>query len=196
MTIYLLQGRPPYCTNCYLVLDEEGNAVLIDAEATPAQVRTQLEKHGASLRAICLTHGHFDHVGNLQPLKAEFDAEVWMSAQDQAFFNLQADKLYTEEPVKIGQIVLQPVFTPGHTPGSTCLIGDTVLFSGDTLFAGSVGRTDLKGGNAALLWKSLKYLCSVITQDLQVLPGHEDFSTMEEEKRSNPYLRRAMTMPE
>lgn len=194
MTIYPLRGRPPYSTNCYLAVGEEPGpnglltAVLVDAEVTPQQVRAQLEQCRASLCAILLTHGHFDHVGNLGPLRTEFGAAVWMSEQDSAFFHLDADHFYSG-PVEIGDLRFTPIATPGHTPGSVCLACGEVLFSGDTLFAGSVGRTDLKGGDPDALWRSLALLNRTVRNDPQVLPGHGEFSTFEEERSQNPYLR-------
>ncbi len=202
MTIYPMNGKGPYYTNCYLVVedapapDDRRAAVLVDASVTPRQVELLLEKCGADLGAILLTHGHHDHVETLAALRASFGVPVWLGAGDVSRFDLAVEHTYSDAPVKVGTLSLQPVATPGHTPGSTCLIGDNVLFAGDTLFAGSVGRTDLPGGDGRQLCASLAWLCRSVTQDLQVLPGHGEFSTMAQEKAANPYLRYAMRDPQ
>ena len=201
MTVYPLQGCAPYYTNCYLVIGEAENAqgsraaVLIDASVAPQQVRQVLHQYHAKLSAILLTHGHADHIEQLQPLKEAFSVPVWLDARDAQTYDLAADCLYTEAPVTAGDLSLQPIAAPGHTPGSTCLVCGGVLFSGDTLFAGSVGRTDLRGGDGGALCASMARLCAVLREDLQVLPGHGAASTLEEEKRSNPFVRYAMANP-
>lgn len=202
MNIHPMHGKAPYYTNCYLVAEDtptQGGkcaAVLIDASVTPQQVERQLEKSNAVLCAILLTHGHFDHVETLEELRSTYGVPVWLGEADEQQFSLKADRFYTQQPVAAGSISLQPLAVPGHTPGSTCLIGEGVLFAGDTLFAGSVGRTDLPGGDGAALCASLKCLCETVRQDLQVLPGHGEFSTMEQEKLVNPYLRYALRSPQ
>ncbi|MEG1639366.1 MAG: MBL fold metallo-hydrolase, partial [Ruthenibacterium sp.] len=92
------------------------------------------------------------------------------------------------EEICVDDMRFQVIFTPGHTPGSTCLLCDDLLFSGDTLFAGDIGRCDLEGGDYGVMQKSLRKLCDAVLTDAQVLPGHEEFSTMQEEKANNPYL--------
>ncbi len=198
MTIYPMHGKAPYYTNCYLVIGDapaaEGKraAVLVDASVTPQQVRALLDKCNAALCAVLLTHGHHDHVEQLTQLRGAFDVPVWLAQADQAQFGLAAERSYTEEPLTFGDLLLQPVVTPGHTLGSTCLVCGDVLFAGDTLFAGSVGRTDLSGGDGAVLCASLRRMAQTLSEELQILPGHGDFSTVAQEKLSNPYLRYAM----
>lgn len=202
MTIYPMNGRAPYYTNCYLVIgdvpaaDGKRAAVLVDASLTPQQVQVQLDKFDASLCAVLLTHGHHDHVEQLTELRAAFAVPVWLAQADQAQFGLAAEKTYTEEALVFGDLSLQPMATPGHTPGSTCLVCGKVLFAGDTLFAGSVGRTDLPGGDSAKLCATLAHMAQSLSPELQILPGHGDFSTMAQEKLSNPYLRYAQRNPQ
>ena len=202
MTIYPMNGRAPYYTNCYLVIgdapaaDGKRAAVLVDASLTPQQVQLQLDKFDASLYAILLTHGHHDHVEQLAELRKAFNAPVWLAQADQVQFGLDAENVYTEETLAFGDLSLQPMATPGHTPGSTCLVCGKVLFAGDTLFAGSVGRTDLPGGDGAVLCATLARMAQLLSPELQILPGHGDFSTMAQEKLSNPYLRYAQRNPQ
>lgn len=201
MNIHPMHGKAPYYTNCFLVTEEtptvDGRraAVLVDASVTPHQVEQQLEKDNAVLCAILLTHGHFDHVETLDELRKAYQVPVWLGSADVRQFGLQADCTYTDAPVTAGDLVLQPVAAPGHTPGSTCLLCGDVMFAGDTLFAGSVGRTDLPGGDGRVLCATLIRLCESITQDLQVLPGHGEFTTLSQEKLVNPYLRYALRTP-
>lgn len=201
MTIYPMNGRAPYYTNCYLVIgdapvDGKRAAVLVDASVTPQQVQTQLDKFDAALCGILLTHGHHDHVETLPQLRECFGVSVWLAQGDAVQFGLTAEKSYTEELLHFGDLSLQPVAAPGHTPGSTCLVCGGVVFAGDTLFAGSVGRTDLPGGDSAALCATLVRLMQVLSPELQVLPGHGEFSTVAQEKLSNPYVRYALRNPQ
>ena len=197
MTIYPMQGRGPYYTNCYLVIGDEPcaagqrAAVLIDASVTPEQVEKQLQRYDAQLQAILLTHGHKDHREQLSKLKRAFAVPVWLDAADARHFSISADCGYADALINIGDLSLQPVAAPGHTPGSTVLLCGQVMFSGDTLFSGSVGRTDLPGGDTAQLMRSLHKLCLNCAEDLQVLPGHGEATTFETERQINPWLRAA-----
>lgn len=202
MTIYPMNGRAPYYTNCYLVIGDAPTAngkraaVLVDASVTPQQVQTQLDKFDAALYGILLTHGHHDHVETLPQLRESFGVPVWLAQGDAVQFGLVAEEAYTEEPLTFGDLSLQPVAAPGHTPGSTSLVCGNVVFAGDTLFAGSVGRTDLPGGDSAALCATLVRLMQVLSPELQILPGHGEFSTVAQEKLSNPYVRYALRNPQ
>lgn len=202
MTIYPMQGAGPYYTNCYLTIGETPGAdgtlpaVLVDASVTPQAASRQLQKSNASLGAILLTHGHADHRETLDALRAAFAVPVFLAAADARQFTIADTRPYTDAPVRVGDLCLQPTATPGHTPGSVCLVCGQVLFCGDTLFAGSAGRTDLAGGDGAQLCRSLRKIAETMDEELQVLPGHGEFSTLKEEKLHNPYLRMAMTDPE
>lgn len=186
--VYHIHGRAPLFTNTFLLVTEAGHAVAIDPDAPAEKYRQLLEKEGAVLTHILLTHGHHDHVGSVNELRAD-GAKLYMNAADAAHFGIQPDEVYTDGgQIQVDEDCYTTIFTPGHTPGSTCIRCDALLFTGDTLFAGTVGRTDLPGGNYDQLMDSLKKLCDAVHDDPQVLPGHEDFSTMEQEKASNPYL--------
>ena len=153
-----------------------------------------LEGQGLTLGAILLTHGHFDHVGAVRDLAAETGCRVWLNTADLSMPpQLTAGPLYYTDAYSEGDIVreagmeLRVLSTPGHTPGSVCLIAENFLFSGDTLFAGSCGRTDLPGGKTSDIRKSLRRLAE-LPQDYSVHPGHGESTTLAWEKQYNPYM--------
>ena len=186
----------PLATNCYLVrADESSRAVIIDPAANSKRLLAALEEQGLTLEAILLTHAHFDHIGALKNLRAATDARVYIGEADKDDPSRMCHDLltYTDtyrdgDFVTAGGLRFQVLATPGHTPGSVCLLCETVLFSGDTLFAGSYGRTDFLGGSSRDMAASLKRL-SRLPPETRVLPGHGPSSTIEEELRTNPYLR-------
>lgn len=188
--LYHLNGAPPYYTNCFVLIGEEGQAVAIDPSASMTQYREILKKENVSLCAILLTHGHWDHVDTLEALRKETAAPVYMAAEDAAQFNLKADACFADgETLTLGGMQFHIIKTPGHTPGSVCILCKDLLFSGDTLFDGDIGRTDLEGGDPKAMALSLKKLLREVPGNPRVLPGHESFSDMETQHRYNPYLR-------
>lgn len=190
MKTYHLTGKAPYFTNCYVITDNNGNAVMIEASADVNKVQDILDNDRVQLKAILLTHGHADHMETLEQCKEKFGCPVYISAADSEFFGISDTLPLTDgERLTFGQIKIQVISTPGHTPGGCCLVCEDMLFSGDTLFAGTVGRTDLGGGDFDTLMKSLETLSGAVKENLKVLPGHNHFSTMELEKENNPYLK-------
>ena len=186
--IHIVDG-PPLYTNCFLLVGDAGHAVAIDPAAAEERWVKALEENDATLTHILLTHGHYDHVGSVQALRARYGARLYMNAADAAQFDIKPDETYTDfGTITVDDMAFQTIFTPGHTPGSTCIRCGDLLFTGDTLFAGDIGRTDLPGGSMPQMQESLAKLLKVIEGDPQVLPGHEEFSSFEEEKHSNPYL--------
>ncbi len=194
MKIYHIPAAPPLCTNTFLLIGENGKAAAVDPNADAARYLSLLEEHGAKLTHILLTHGHYDHVGAVEALREKTGAQVWLDPRDAAGGRLfpftTPDHAYTdgEEIAVDTDLVFRVLATPGHSPGSVCLLCGDALFSGDTLFAGDIGRTDLAGGDPAAMRQSLARLSAAVAEDVRVLPGHEDFSTMERERRHNPYL--------
>ena len=185
MKAYHLMGKAPYFTNCFMLTDTNGNAVLIDCSADVAKVKTILENDRAQLK-----DGHADHRETLAEAVTEFDCPVYLGAEDAQLFNLEGTVAYEDATVmKFGEIKLFVFSTPGHTPGGYCLWAEGMLFCGDTLFAGTVGRTDMAGGDFTVLKESLKKILSTVDENPQVLPGHNHFSTLEQEKVQNPYLK-------
>lgn len=185
-----------YQTNCYIIHEETSKTCcVIDPGYTPELIKTKLEGLGLTPEAILLTHGHFDHVGGVKELAAEYDCDVYLCPEDLTMppmmtaGQLYYTKTYTEgSKLHLAGLDITVLHTPGHTPGSVCLLVDNTLISGDTLFAGSCGRTDLPGGDWATIVKSLHRLAS-IEANLWVLPGHGESTTLREEKRYNPYMR-------
>ena len=185
-----------YGTNCYIVWDENTkNAAVIDPGDEAPSVLQTLQKEGLHLQMILLTHAHFDHIGAVDAIQAATGCKVYLHKADLTLppemtgTTPHPTDFYDEgDTVTLDSIVFRVLHTPGHTPGSVCLIADDVMFSGDTLFAGSYGRTDFLGGSSRDMAASLKRL-SKLPPETRVLPGHGASSTIEEELRTNSYLR-------
>ena len=184
-----------YQVNCYIIHDEKSTSCcVIDPGYEADTILDKLSELGLSLEAILLTHGHFDHVGAVRDLAADTGCQVYLCAEDLVMpTNLTAGKLHYTQTYAEGSALhlagldISVLQTPGHTPGSVCLLIDDTLFSGDTLFAGSCGRTDLPGGSWTDMQASLKRL-SQIEANLWVLPGHGESTMLASEKKYNPYL--------
>ena len=184
-----------YQTNCYL-LWEGDQAVVIDPGYEADTILRALDTLGMTLKAIMLTHGHFDHVGAVKELVAETGCEVYIHASEATLPPMMtAGELYFTRTYGEGDIIcpvpgleLTVLHTPGHTPGSVCLVWGDQMFSGDTLFQGSCGRVDFPGSSPRDMMASLRRLASLEAQ-YQVHPGHGESTTLEAEKRYNPYLR-------
>ena len=185
-----------YQTNCYIIHDDTSKTCcVIDPGYESDTILDKVDSLNLTVEAVLLTHGHFDHVGAVKELVSEVDCPVYLHPEE---LNMPAmftsGKLYYTHTYAEGTklhlagLDITVLHTPGHTPGSVCLlIGDT-LISGDTLFAGSCGRTDLPGGDWNTIRASLKRLAS-IEANLWVLPGHGPTSQLRDEKKYNPYLR-------
>ena len=184
-----------YQTNCYMVWGEGDKCVLIDPGYQPEQLLAQVRRQGKSVEAILLTHGHFDHVGAVRDIAAETDCKVYICDKETALpEGLTAGKLYYTDGYDDGDTVeaaglsFQVIHTPGHTPGGVCLVCEDAIFSGDTLFASSIGRTDFPGGSYDTLKASLQKLIA-LEGDYRVFPGHGEDTTLSFEKRTNPYMK-------
>lgn len=187
--MHIIDG-PPLYTNCFVLVGDKGHAVVIDPAAKLKQFVQVLEDNNATLTHILLTHGHNDHIGSAQALREKYDAKLYVNEADAIIFGIDYDMPYVDGGIlTIDDMTFETIFTPGHSPGSTCIRCGDLLFSGDTLFAGDIGRTDFGGGDPEAMRQSLNKLCRLIVDDVKVLPGHEEFSTMQHEKMTNPYLR-------
>lgn len=193
---------PPMGANCYLLIDPpSGRLAVIDPGSDPSPTLLRLcVDNGWTVSHIFLTHGHYDHMGGASALRRTFpDATIRLHPADAGLdepltptASLGNVTPWAEgESVNVGGLTVEVLHTPGHTAGSVTLRCEDVLFTGDTLFAGTVGRTDLPGGDAAALMASLKRLAQ-LPGDFRVLPGHNEATTLDAERRRNPYLREAM----
>lgn len=198
-----------FCTNCYLVISESGNAALIDAPAGGAGILAEIEKNGASLKKILLTHGHCDHIESVAFLAKETGAQVYIHEMDEKklsddYLNLSeyfseyydkpvehfvgANKVSDGDIITLDEISFKVLHTPGHTSGSVCYICGETMFSGDTIFKMSAGRTDMPDGNSLKLNESLKMLDG-LGKDYVLLSGHGDRSTLSNERKYNPFMK-------
>ena len=189
-------------TNCYVVTNENTlESVVIDPGDEANTILDYLESNRLRCAAIFLTHGHYDHVGAVAALREETGAPVYMNPRDDASRAVDAhmtyrmrpgDKAYDEgDTVEAAGLVFHVMATPGHTPGGVTLRCEDALFTGDTLFKGSCGRTDLPGGDMEQELDSLRRICE-LPGDYEVYPGHMDSSTLERERAFNYYCRAAL----
>ena len=185
-----------YQTNCYIIHEEHSKTCcVIDPGYTPDYVLHYIEKQGLTVEAILLTHGHFDHVGGVKNLAADTGCKVYLCAKDLSMPPMVTDgPLYHTDTygegtqLHLAGLDISVLHTPGHTPGSVCLLCENAMFSGDTLFEGSCGRTDLPGGSWSTIQASLARLAR-LEQNYTVYPGHGGATTLAAEKRYNPYMR-------
>ena len=193
-----------YQTNCYIVHDSEATTcAVIDPGYDAQTVLDAVSRLGLTVAAVVQTHGHFAHVGAVEQIVEATGCKLWMSESDwsqkispmTAFFYPIANCDFTEvwfcedgEIIRAGGLSFHTLSTPGHTYGSVCFQCENALFTGDTLFAGSCGRTDLPGGDWATIQDSLIRLRE-LEGDFTVYPGHGDSTTLAAERQYNPYLR-------
>lgn len=197
----------PVATNCYIVSDENTKeAFIIDPGAEPDRIIDKVKETGVSVKAILLTHGHFDHISAVNELKREFGVDVYVGQEDADLmadmelnvsymfgmpYAARADKILRDGDVlEIAGFSIKVLFTPGHTKGGICfyLEKENVAFSGDTIFQQSVGRTDFPTGSARVLSESIKNKLFILPEDLQLFPGHGDSTTVGYEKKYNMFL--------
>lgn len=193
-------------TNCYLVVDDGTmKAAVIDPGDSGVAVGEKLAGMGAEPSAIILTHGHVDHIGGVSELARQTGAPVRIHDEDRIMLSTVDAEFATLLPrdyeppettatmddgdeIEIGGMSISVIHTPGHTPGSCSLLADGHLFTGDLLFAGSVGRTDLPGGDSRTLARSLSERIMTLPDETVIHPGHGPETTLGEERISNPFL--------
>lgn len=203
MQIHSLQVGP-IGTNCYLLCDEKaGVCAVIDPGGEAGRIRTAVENTGCKPCGIFLTHGHYDHTGAADELRAYWpEIPVYLNRRDRYEGDAYALQLFPRlagevrdydegDTLTVGDLTVTVLATPGHSEGSVTLRCGDVLFCGDTLFAGSCGRTDFLGGSMHKMMASLRRLGG-LEGDLKVYPGHMEPSTLDRERRWNPYLLQAM----
>ena len=190
--------------NCYLITDQaSGLSALVDCTDDSKEMRDFIGS--AKLEYILLTHGHFDHIGGVAAISRDYGAKVVISAQDasmlssgkaslSAFFGIKQDKITPDLTVSegsslmLGETQIKVLATPCHTKGGVCYLLKDCIFTGDTLFFCSCGRTDFPGGSSKEIMQSLKRLAA-LEDSLKVYPGHDRTSTIAFEKANNPFMR-------
>lgn len=194
-------------TNCYLVINEETKqTVVIDPAACPSYLMGHMKSEELQVEAILLTHGHFDHIMGIDDLRREFPVPVYVHEGDRETLldpalNLSssytngytfdgADYIRDGQRLELAGFSFQVIHTPGHTPGGVCyyLESEGVLFSGDTLFQNSVGRTDFPNSSMSDLIRSLREKVMKLPDDVKVYPGHMGETTIGHERKYNPFI--------
>jgi hydroxyacylglutathione hydrolase len=174
----------PILTNCYILISEKELAqpeskvrfketAIIDPGGNAKEILKEIEKNTTRLKYIILTHSHWDHVFAVKKLKKETGAKVLIHEAEKNSLKFKIDKFLAEgDEVKVGNVILKTIHTPGHTKDSICLLGKDFIFTGDTLFRMGVGRTDLPGGSQEELERSLQKLSKILKPGMRVYPGH------------------------
>lgn len=195
-------------TNCYLVVnEEEKQCILIDPAVYSGEIAEQIRREGLDLRAILLTHGHFDHIMGIDGFRKEFpEIPVYAHREEEALLkdasmnaSLEFGRQYTfsgaayaedGDVLDLAGMQFRVIHTPGHTIGGCCyyLQEEKVLFSGDTLFRESIGRTDFPTGNGGQLMRSIREKLFTLPEETAMYPGHMERTTIGDEKKYNPYF--------
>jgi hydroxyacylglutathione hydrolase len=206
---------PMFATNCWIIAPEKGSeCIIVDPGMTDisAEVEMIVSEEGLKPVAVLLTHGHLDHTFSVKPLADGYGISAYIHSEDRRFiadpagihgpqFVDQLRGMHFEEPVKVenlkdGSLLdflgmkIRAIHAPGHTRGSLMfLLDEETLISGDVLFAGSIGRTDLPTGSASDMRNTLKKKILPLSDEIRVLPGHGDETTIKYERKTNPYLK-------
>ncbi len=198
---------PPIGETCYLLSDPSGACAVVDPGGSPQAVLAAAGERSLSMQAIFLTHGHFDHVGAVEALAGAaggipvylhpLDRALWGRGGPTGFgtdlfppFSFSTLDYGEGDLLSVGELTVKVLHTPGHTPGSVCLMTEVVIFTGDTLFRLSAGRTDLPGGDPAALAASLRRL-GALEGEYRLFPGHGEETCLSREKAENPFLSHA-----
>jgi glyoxylase-like metal-dependent hydrolase (beta-lactamase superfamily II) len=196
-----------YAANCYIVFSEKTRSgIVIDPGGDVDDIVSNLDKNNIHVEYIVLTHGHGDHIGGVKELKEKLNVPVVIHKEDAEM--LEDASLNLSSTMAMGEIEITPdktvedgdtlvfgelkgriIHTPGHTMGGMCLLVEENLFCGDTLFKGSVGRSDLYGGNHGILMNSIKEKILTLPDNIMLYPGHGEPTTVGEQRATNPFLR-------
>ncbi len=177
-------------TNCTVMWDEDKNGIVVDPGDAAATIIDFIKQNDIDVKYVLLTHNHFDHTGALQQVLEFSKAKLAIGEHDNEKLPATPDILFSGgDTLNCGEITVVVLSTPGHTKGSVCYIVGDVMLSGDTLFAGDIGRTDLPGGSFTEIKKSLKIIKNLPVDDIKIIPGHEETTTLAHEREHNQYLK-------
>jgi hydroxyacylglutathione hydrolase len=189
-----------YAANCFILMNEDTKeTAVIDPGGDSEDLIKAVNEMDAKVKYILLTHGHTDHTGAAVQLQEEYNVPIYISKKDYRMMENgeyiygdvigKVDKFLNEgDTFKIGSIEIKCIHTPGHTPGGICFMVEDVVFTGDTLFAGSIGRTDLAGGDFDAIISNIKNKLMILPDNITVLPGHGPQSSIGRERVHNPFL--------
>ena len=198
--------EPPIDNNNYLIVDEKTKeAALIDCSSIDDRIDEEIEKQGANLKYILLTHGHFDHIAGIRPNRFKNNPQIVMHKADLDWLNnanqylpmfgmpeitIPKVDIFVEDgdTIKLGSLEIKVLHTPGHTQGGVCYLVDGNLFSGDTIFREAVGRCDLEGGNFNQIVESIEDKIFTLPPETLIYPGHGNITSVEWEKEHNRFL--------
>ena len=194
-------------TNCYIVTNEETKECFaVDMAECPQEYVNYIKNNGLEMKALFLTHGHFDHIGAANEVREHYGIKIYASCDEEKLLasparnlsnaygmslKVTADVLHNDGDIlELAGLKIKAIHTPGHTAGGTCyyIESDKTLMSGDTLFAGSVGRTDYPTASSAAMMESLHDKLCKLPDDTDVYPGHGEFTTIGYEKQNNPFM--------
>lgn len=196
-----------YGANCYIIIDENRRiSAIIDPGGTDTEISEYIVSENLKVKYILITHGHLDHIGGVEYLREKTGAKVAIHQNDAAMLldpklNLSsmgyneirckpADILLNDGDIlNLGELKIEVLHTPGHTPGGICFKIDNVCFTGDTLFKRSIGRTDFPGGDFESIISSIKNKLFKLNNNIVIYPGHGESSTIGQEKENNPFLK-------
>lgn len=204
MTVHKLSSLGAFGTNCYIVETENKNAILIDAPCQPKRILSAVEGLGLTVKAILLTHGHCDHIEAVNNIVLQTSCKVYIHEADAkmltdrmlslaGYFGTPfssfegADTLTDGDTIRFDDVTFKVISTPGHTAGSVCYVSDDIIFSGDTLFYNSIGRTDFPGGDYKTILSSIAKL-KTLGKNYIVHPGHDRSTDLYSEFETNPFL--------
>ena len=198
--------EPPIDNNNYLIVDEKTkDAALIDCSSIDDRIDEEIEKQGANLKYILLTHGHFDHIAGIRPNRFKNNPQIVMHKADLGWLNnanqylpmfgmpeitIPKVDVFVEDgdTIQLGSLEIKVLHTPGHTQGGVCYLVDGNLFSGDTIFREAVGRCDLEGGNFNQIVESIENKIFTLPPETVIYPGHGNITSVEWEKEHNRFL--------
>ena len=197
----------PVATNCYLIINLDNNeSIIVDPADSPESIYDMVVRSASRPQAILLTHGHFDHIGAANEVREHYGIKIYASCDEEKLLasparnlsnaygmslRVTADVLHNDGDIlELAGLKIKAIHTPGHTPGGCCyyMEQEGVLFSGDTLFQTSVGRSDFPGGSASALVRSVKEKLLVLPEETHVYPGHMEETTIGYEKLHNPFI--------